>query len=363
MIEGRTESDDPPGHVATMTEVESPGESGPPTGLPSSWPYVDAATASLARHARAWDRMQRFRIAMGLAGLLDEPMMVEVQSIERRIGARAQRALKAHPLGDWLPAGVRGNYVCLIIALIRDPRRFPGQVCANGHHVPSGVWPEGAPCPVRERDAEGPPESDTVIGEPSTDAADVAEVDTFLGVPCGAPLSALRRGTGVRSLWHYFGLAPGMRKRKGAQATFHPRGKSLVLAPDAGVSAQIVRLNVEPWVSIYREQKARLTREHGAEEVNASEGTGGAGHATESGTASGAVRLLESVVVGGADVPLASDPLYGATDGAAVGTESESEISTGLRPIQVDRTARKIAAKAFLGDLLTEWKRRVEGSS
>ncbi len=35
------------------------------------------------------------------------------------------------------------------------------------------------------------------------------------------------------------------------------------MSPDSGLGAQIVRLNVEPWVSIYRAQKSRLQAERG----------------------------------------------------------------------------------------------------
>ena len=46
----------------------------------------------------------------------------------------------------------------------------------------------------------------------------------------------------------------------------------------------------------------------------------------------------------------------GAVGSDAIEVEDGTSVPAGLRPIQVHELARKIAAKAFVGDLLTAWK-------
>lgn len=121
---------------------------------------------------------------------------------------------------------------------------------------------------------------------------------------CGGTTLDPRPGTGVRSVWHFAGLHVGddgrsPRKRKGQRVDWNPVARTCALQPD-GLADQIIKQRVPKYRDIYDQQKERLARERG-------------------------------VVFG--DAP------------------------PGLRPIEVHERARKIAVKAFIGDLLVEWKK------
>lgn len=193
---------------------------------------------------------------MQQAGLSDDEVR-EVRRLEDRHNHKAKKALSEHPLGSWLDdlPGLAGATTAYIVGTIRDPWRFPGQKCEEGHYV-RPIFGEGAPCPVEVVDA-----SEDAVGQ------------------CGAPLLKPRDGTGVRSLWHYMGLFPGAEKQKGQQTTWNPELKGLCLAPDTGLAAQIVRQKPEPYRTTYDEEKDRLKKERGynpsdGEAVEADEGLG-----------------------------------------------------------------------------------------
>ena len=262
--------------------------------LPDTFPFSDLPTFVLASNARWWFKSQKMRIGMANPMARIDPVIADaMQSVENRLRARVEKAIKAHPLYDWLVPlkGLRGPTVAYVIGAIRDPYRFPGQRCEAGHHA--RVRGEvGAPCPIEDSD----------------------EIER-VGGRCGAPLLAPGRGTGVRALWQYCGLAcddkgRAIRKRKGQQANFDPQIKGLLLAPD-GVAGQIVRQRTPGYREIYDATKERLIAERVVE----------------------VVPLLEIDCQRGPGGP--------------------------LRLYQTESIARKVAVKAFIGDLLIEWKRTI----
>jgi len=129
------------------------------------------------------------------------------------------------------------------------------------------------------------------------------------GTRCVAPVGPVRPGTGTRSLWHYLGLhvvdGRSPRATKGRRSDWSPAGRTAVLMP-GGIADAIVRSRVPHYRDVYDATKARLTDTR-AESVLVSDISSGARERT------------------GAD---------------------------GLRPFQIDAIARKVAAKAFVGDLL-----------
>lgn len=130
------------------------------------------------------------------------------------------------------------------------------------------------------------------------------------------------RFPGARSLWKYGGLAPGSRRVKGQKASWDPRIKRAVLMPDLGLAAQIVRHRTPLYAAIHDAAKDRLSRERAvaATEIDARLG------------------------------PLPTEP-------AEAGSTVVIASTTGLRPYQIEQRARLIAAKAFVADLWTAWKR------
>lgn len=267
----------------------------------------DDACIGLRELTAAWEDLQRTRLAATQRGLL--PLAASLQKLEAATGRDIKKHMASHPLADWFPKGLGGVHVARLVALIDDPWRFPGRRCTVGHYMTVAV-------PHVERD------------EPVGDG-DSCPVETLDG-PCTGTLLSPRPGTGVRSLWHYCGLhvvdgrAP--RKTKGQRSDWNPVARTIVLMP-GGIAEQIVRLRVPKYRERYDEVKERLTRERGAE------------------------------VTGVTDI--ASGPAL--SDGPeVVGRDAIASLS-GLRPIQIDAIARKVAAKEFIGDLLMEWKRRTVG--
>lgn len=259
--------------------------------------YRDSITEGLGLLASAWDSEHKNYMAQLLRSRYGSPYVAQALAEaaegakERReaIGKKLVGLMRQHPLGSWLKEhpGVGGVHSARLVACIGDPLRFPGKVCESGHHVPADF--EGdCTCPVyRDDGAEKHHE-------------------------CGGKIGPVRRGTGVRSAWHFCGLhaeADGRspRRRKGVKATWNPIARSCVLQPD-GIADQIVRHQVEPWIGLYYETKKRIGKERGFEFL----------------------------------------------------CEIDMNAGSALRPFQIDAIARKVAAKAFVGDLLLEWKRRVD---
>ncbi len=300
--------------------------------LPASFPFVDAETAYLAYAVTWWRRY--FKLVQGAKTALRPKAEIEgLAKLEAATRRATQKALKAHPLWPWLEQfpGVRGTYTAYILHLIKDPRRFPGQQCEEGHYLPD-IFVEGVPCPFEQR-AESELRAET----------------------CGAPLHG-RRGTGVRSLWHYFGLhvidGKRARKRKGKAADWVTEAPGILLGPQ-GIADQIIRHRVEPWRSRYDHEKERIADERGVLDGDRVE----VGSRCESENQTGPARSPNG---DGSEVDrlAESEASHGlrSSDGSEVVAGNESESEPGLRPVRIHTIARTIALKAFVGDLLIAWK-------
>lgn len=309
--------------VAGFGEAVTPDGDEPNRGLPDSvtnelaalaatFEDLDRAYRASATRAAHCSRLEQLEAASFARGVADD-----LKKLKAGVGRRLKATLGKHPIGPWVSQykGLAGPTTARLIALIRDPRRFPGQICSEGHHSPA-VYAEDTPCPWASDD----------------------------GV-CGEPLKT-RRGSGVRSLRHYLGLhvvdGRSPRLRKGVQGDWNTKGRTLVLAPD-GLADQIIKHRTEPYRSLYDETKARLERERGADitpESGSPAGPDGgrAGHSND------------------------DEPGVGPAPQSSEGAESSrgNGYALGpLRPFQIHGIARKVAAKRFVDDLLLEWKRLV----
>lgn len=261
--------------------------------LPPAYPYIDPETAALDYSVAWWRRYAKLVQGAKTADRTEREVEA-LSKIERSTRRMVKKALRAHPMWSWLEPGVRGPYSAWVVARIRDPRRFPGMRCGgkDRHYVPA-IYEEGAPCPIEYggESAQGPER-------------------------CGAPLHS-RRGTGVRSLWHYFGLhvvnGRRARRRRGQRATWVTEAGGFLLGPQ-GVADQIIMHEVEPYVTRYREKKAEIIETRG---------------------------LIE-----------------GADEQAGAQRESGHRHAP-VHPAQAHTIARTVAVKAWVGDLLMEWKGRV----
>lgn len=300
--------------------------------------HIDLSTAELDRLARTWIDLQQIRKALAQRELPDE-IVAEFDRLEKRVSTLLTDALRRHPLWPWLKQfpGLGGAHVALLIGRIGDPRRFPGQRCTEGHYLPP-LYAVGAPCPI----AASRRENEQLNGD-GLDAARADERSTVTEIHrvCPGVMLPPRTTTGVRSLWHWAGLhvlddgrAP--RKRKGVQGDWEPRVRASVMQP-GGIAEQIVRWGVRTaddgtkialhkYAQIYLDTKARLT-----------------------------LRV--------ADAPPESERVCGDAKPLRTAETLNENDRGGGRPLRLheaDRIARKVAAKAFLADLLTEWKRLIE---
>ncbi len=121
----------------------------------------------------------------------------------------------------------------------------------------------------------------------------------------------------------------------------HPKGRLAVLQP-GGIAEQIVRLKVPKYRERYDMEKARLIRERGLiEKVDENEGI--TGEANGNGTAE---------LAHGSDL---SNGRKGGDRSIHV-LSAWATLAGPLRPIQVEKRARIIAAKAFVADLWRAWR-------
>ncbi len=308
--------------------AESLGEFAGHPGVPSR--YIDAATVRLNQIAATYEIMLESRIRVSNRG--DKFGAALLKQSEDQYARLLGKALKDHVLWPWLQPlkGLAGPRTARVIAAIGDPRRFPGQPCTEGHYLPP-LYPVGAPCPIEEvpradrgiegvppngsgevfDDSERPVASESVDGvvEPSdTDyrpasgsAGGVGPPDSDerhpasgrSGVRCPGVLLPPRTTTGTRSLWHYFGLNVADGRL--------PRLRKGVQADWNGKARTLIL---------------------------------------------GPNGIADQIVKH-------RTPKY-----RDIYDEAKARKLTLVdRPIQAEKIARTIAAKAFLGDLLAEWKR------
>jgi len=258
-----------------------------------------ANLALLDSRCASWRDIQQARLAAEQRDLSDLAELLK--KVEDRAAEGIKKALRAHPVWPWLSQfpGLGGVHVARLIAIIGDPRRFPGQKCSAGHTQPPD-YEVGDPCPV--------------IGFGTEDA-------------CAGFMLPPREVTGTRALWHYLGLhtvdGKSPRKTKGHRVDWNPDGRTAVLMP-SGIADAIVRNRVPIYRDEYDRKKAQL--------IETRAGIGG---------------------------EVADSP--GPQEGAEAEIMSEIVASRGLRPFQIDAIARKVAVKMFVGDLLRELKRVAAG--
>lgn len=262
-------------------------------GLPPR--HIDPITERLSASAKAFEDAQMVREASQLRG--DEMAAELFKRSEDALSRRLGQELREHVLWPWLSElkGLAGPLTARVIATIGDPRRFPGQQCSMGHTLPP-LFQEGEACPITateiapendwpngggevssQADSHGEIEredglaglSDTEtrnereyvggVGDSHTaDDEEVANEDA--GVRCVGVMLPPRPGTGVRSLWHYFGVhvVDGKlpQRRKGQQADWNPTGRTLLLQPK-GIADQIIIHRPEPYRTTYDEARER----------------------------------------------------------------------------------------------------------
>jgi hypothetical protein len=262
----------------------------------------DSRSGPLAGLSWSWRDIQQARLAAEqrqLAGLA-----ADLKALEGKAAREVGKELRRQPIWPWLSQypGLGGVHAARLIALIGDARRFPGQTCTEGHHAPA-IYAVGDPCPRTSM-----PDRDGVVTK------------------CDGTMLETRLGTGTRSLWHYLGLhvvdGHSPRKSKGQRADWNPVGRTICLQP-GGLGEQIVRLRVPKYREIYDATKARLQNERGV------------GGARESVTTPGSAQ---------------------GTEGAEVSCVLAGNAGS-LHPYQIEAIARKVAVKAFVGDLLAEMKK------
>ena len=310
--------------------------------------FRDPYTAALGVLASEWDSQHRaYQAATLRAGHVPQADLRAVieqsaagaEAIRDAIGKRMSATLRKHPLYSWMVAHrgfPKAVHTARLLAAIGDPLRFPGRVCSNpkgSHHLPSD-W-TGAECPI------------PVYGDGN------GRGERGDAKPCGAVVGDVRRGTGVRSVWHYCGMHVGPdgrwpMQRKGVQGTWLPRVRGLLMQ-EGGIAEQLIRQRVEPWRGVYDQAKERIARERGAGGLPESDCPSGPSPAHDSENGGGVDR---SHAIGGVLGP-AAEIQEGATD---LRIEIDGGRGRSLRPFQVEKRARIIAVKAMLGDLLVEWQ-------
>lgn len=306
-----------------------------------------APLARVDSECASWRDIQQARIAAEQRGLFR--IAASLQEVETEAATAVVAALHAHPVWPWLSAfgGLGGVQVARLIAIIGDPRRFPGQQCTAGHtQLPD--FEVGAPCPV---------------------------VAFGTAVGCGGTMLPPREGpdnTGTRALQRYLGLdvVDGLspRKTKGVRAHWNPAGRTAVLMPHGIADAIVLHKGAHTkgvcllgaqcrtldLIRVFDAEKARLVATRAVNEFGnvASGGSNGdeAVMRIGIGTRSGFVPEQEAVERT-SEFEMLSGRKW---------TPGPVDPATGLRtlyPFQTNALAHKIAAKRFVGDLLRELKR------
>lgn len=282
--------------------------------------YACAVTRDLDRLSRTFEDFQSLRetTAMRLANdvygfgektteqmkaLNDHSEVARLFDLENVYSKELAKVFEQHPLYAWADdVGLRGARVGRVVGAIRHPWRFPGQPCdgPTTHYQPTPFLQVGVPCPATGNRHETD-EAIEISGAGDDQTADEADESEAVH---GCPGSMLppRTTTGVASVWHYFGLIPGadgtlISRKKGDQASYSPKYRALLLGK-LGVADQIIRHRVQPYRDTYDEFKSRRQTDCGV----------------------------------------------------------ETDLVGGLPPWRLNKIARIVAVKAWLGDLLVEWK-------
>lgn len=228
------------------------------------------------------------------------PLADALEPVAAQARRRVEKALRDHPVWPFLEPlpGLRGALAGIVIAAIGNPHRFPGQRCSDGHYLPVGVAAVGERCPLRTIPAASQTESENRAGGDALLAADGEDGSDHRlgGEQCPGVVLPPRLGTGVRSVWHLLGLH----------------------ATDDGHSPRKTRGQLADW-----NPEARAA-------------------------------LLEP------DTGLAAQIVRQRTPGYRdIYDQTKARLETerpDAKPISRERIARKVAIKAFVGDLLIYWK-------
>lgn len=220
-------------------------------------PYADPITENIDLYLRSWDDLMRQRIRLNnravdkVSGEVRSEFLGDmadiIQTSENKVRRRLEGLIRDHPMADWLEeAKTRGARVATVLAMIRNPHRFPGQKCSEGHYM-LPTFEAGEPCPcAAEVESRG--------DDPK---------------PCPGAVQEPRPHTGCRSLWHMMGLYPVTTKkgeerlatyRKGVQGSHNRKVKTAVLMPQ-GIAQQFY-MQGSRYAEPYYDAKARLADKH-----------------------------------------------------------------------------------------------------
>jgi len=296
--------------------------------------YRDPVTQSLGLLASTWESAdkswqqaeKRARVAPpgSPTALFLATYREECRTLRDAIGERLAKTLRQHALYPWLTAHrgcPKAVHTARVIAMVKDPLLFPGRQCPAGHYSPA--------------DHEGM----------CLEQVQVGEGKAAKWVTCNAEVEAVRRGTGTRALWHYLGLhvVDGAlpKRAKGQQADWSTKGRTACLMPD-GIADMIIRQKVEPWYGVYLAAKAwKVGRANEVEDETISVGPA-AGHVSV------IVSQVDSVIGEG-----------GETEAGYESAVAHGLSASALPPWHIHKIGRIVLVKAFVADMLAEWKRIV----
>lgn len=92
----------------------------------------DASTEGrLAALCFLLEDVQKVRIGAGNRGFTDQSERLKLE--EDRISRLVKKELAEHPMYDWLPNGMRGAKVAMLLSIMRDPARFPNKSCLQSY--------------------------------------------------------------------------------------------------------------------------------------------------------------------------------------------------------------------------------------
>ena len=140
-------------------------------------------------------------------------------------------------------------------------------------------------------------------------------------------------GNGTRALWHYLGLYPGGRRIRGLSTSYCTQAKGLLVG-EMGIADSIVIYRPQPYRRIYEEYKERRIARIEAE---------------------GGVVIRGKAPDWSSENAQATESLPSDKGGAEI--QLEVEVRDGTPLIYIERVAKTVAVKAFVADMLQEWKR------
>jgi hypothetical protein len=198
---------------------------------------IKTKTKSMNRFQSMADDISRTNVDKGMSTEID------------RVATLIIKEMKNHVMGDWMPKGLGGVRMAIVLSIIGNPWRFPGQKCTKGHHWPLREFiddrpnlPVGSPCLFKE----------------------MSIIDGEEGKSCVGTMLAPERGTGVSHLWSLGGFAPDKitnrlpRRQKGQQAKYNSKLRTQFLMPDFGIADQVIKHKTPIYRELYDTTKTNL---------------------------------------------------------------------------------------------------------